>query len=183
MATAQATISRGFRSMPLPAIAAFTAMGLFIILIGFFGASSGFKSGAVPVGLLVSGSVAAVAFHVVMFLVVAAMPAPSWAKAAGYGWLVVDIACSVMTLNGVAASITTPLRYGGPHPGWHLDRGGGVAGRRAGAIRRRGISNLPCWLLVHRPVGSVCSLCTSDHFDDRVAAIGGPDPAARLRRT
>ena len=61
MATAQATISRGFRSMPLPAIAAFTAMGLFIILMGFFGASSGFKSGAVPMGLLVSGSLAAVA--------------------------------------------------------------------------------------------------------------------------
>jgi len=142
VATAQATIARGFRSMPLPAIAAFTAMGLFIILMGLFGASSGFKSAAVPVGLLVSVSLVAVAFHLVMFLVVAAMPAPSWAKAAGYGWLVVDIACSIMTLNGVAASITTPLRYGG-----HIPAGiwiAAAAWQAGGVVRYVGVALAIC---------------------------------------
>jgi len=29
--------------------------------------------------------------HVLLFPVVAALPAPKWAKAAGYGWLMIDI--------------------------------------------------------------------------------------------
>jgi hypothetical protein len=29
--------------------------------------------------------------HLLLFPVVAALPAPRWAKAAGYGWLVIDV--------------------------------------------------------------------------------------------
>jgi hypothetical protein len=51
--------------------------------------------------------------HLLLFPVIAALPAPAWAKAAGWGWLVVDIATDIMTLNGVAASIDLSLKYGG----------------------------------------------------------------------
>jgi hypothetical protein len=48
-----------------------------------------------------------------LFPVVAAAPAPPWARAAGYGWLVVDIATDVMALQGVPDALYLPLRYGG----------------------------------------------------------------------
>jgi hypothetical protein len=55
----------------------------------------------------------AIAPHVLLFPVVAALPAPSWAKAAGFGWLVIDITQDIMALHGVAPSIYLPIRYGG----------------------------------------------------------------------
>ncbi len=45
-----------------------------------------------------------VAEHLLLFPVVAALPAPRWARAAGYGWLVIDMATEIMQLNGVANS-------------------------------------------------------------------------------
>jgi hypothetical protein len=53
------------------------------------------------------------AAHVLLFPVVAALVAPTWARAAGFGWLVIDIATDVMALNGVADTLYLPLRYGG----------------------------------------------------------------------
>jgi hypothetical protein len=41
-------------------------------------------------------------FGVLLFPVVAALPAPSWAKAAGYGWLVVNIASNTMHFDAAA---------------------------------------------------------------------------------
>jgi hypothetical protein len=58
----------------------------------------------------------AVLFHVVLFPVVAVLPSTNWAKAAGYGWLIVDIASNIMQLNGVDQQITSALRYGGHIP-------------------------------------------------------------------
>ncbi len=55
----------------------------------------------------------AVAPHLLLFPVVTALPAPRWAQAAGYGWLVIDITTDIMGLNGVPATIFLPMRYGG----------------------------------------------------------------------
>lgn len=54
-----------------------------------------------------------VAEHLLLFPVITALPAPGWAKAAGYGWLVIDIATDIMQLNGVPKTTYLALRYGG----------------------------------------------------------------------
>jgi len=54
----------------------------------------------------------AVAEHVILFPVIAALPAPKWARAVGYGWLVLDIATDIMQLNGVPKLTYLALRYG-----------------------------------------------------------------------
>lgn len=59
------------------------------------------------------GAILAIAEHLVLFPVVAALPAPQWAKAAGYGWLVTDMSTDIMALNGVPTMIFLSLRYGG----------------------------------------------------------------------
>ena len=61
---------------------------------------------------IVAISVVAVAFHLFLFPVVAKLPSTDWAKAGGYGWLVLDIAANIMLLNGVDEHICTSLRYG-----------------------------------------------------------------------
>jgi hypothetical protein len=55
----------------------------------------------------------AVAEHLLVFPVVAALPAPRWAKAAGYGWLVIDMATDIMQLNGTPRTTYLAMRYGG----------------------------------------------------------------------
>ncbi len=54
----------------------------------------------------------AVAEHLILFPVIAALPAPKWARAVGYGWLVLDIATDIMQLNGVVKLTYLTLRYG-----------------------------------------------------------------------
>jgi|SRR5581483_98064 len=54
-----------------------------------------------------------VAPHLLLFPVVAALPAPRWARAAGYGWLVIDMTTDIMQLSGVASTIFLSVRYGG----------------------------------------------------------------------
>jgi len=51
--------------------------------------------------------------HLLLFPVIAALPAPSWAKSAGYGWLVIDMATDIMQLNGAPVAVYLTLRYGG----------------------------------------------------------------------
>lgn len=55
----------------------------------------------------------AVAEHLLVFPVIDALPAPRWARYAGYGWLVIDIATDIMQLNGTPAMTYLPMRYGG----------------------------------------------------------------------
>lgn len=55
----------------------------------------------------------AVAEHALLFPVIAALPAPRWAKYAGYGWLVIDIATDIMQLNGAPQATYLSMRYGG----------------------------------------------------------------------
>ena len=54
-----------------------------------------------------------IAAHLLLFPLVAALPAPSWARAAGYGWLVINMVSDIMALNGVPGVTDLPLRYGG----------------------------------------------------------------------
>lgn len=52
-------------------------------------------------------------FHISLFLLVPWLPAPSWAKAAGYGWLVIDVTAGVLSINSVSDTIAQPVRLGG----------------------------------------------------------------------
>ena len=52
-------------------------------------------------------------FHLALFLLVPKLDAPDWAKAAGYGWLVLDVQAGVMGLNGVPHAIFDYVRLGG----------------------------------------------------------------------
>lgn len=52
-------------------------------------------------------------FHLAIFLLVAKLEAPEWAKAAGYGWLILDVMTGVLTLNGVPHEIYDFVRLGG----------------------------------------------------------------------
>ena len=52
-------------------------------------------------------------FHLSLFMLVAKLEAPEWARAAGYGWLVLDTMVGVLTLNGVPFEIYSHIRLGG----------------------------------------------------------------------
>lgn len=52
-------------------------------------------------------------FHLALFLLVSRLEAPEWAKAAGYGWLVLDVMTAVLTLNGVPHEVYDFVRLGG----------------------------------------------------------------------
>lgn len=52
-------------------------------------------------------------FHLALFLLVAKLEAPEWARAAGYGWLILDVMTGVLTLNGVPHEIYDFVRLGG----------------------------------------------------------------------
>lgn len=54
-----------------------------------------------------------IAPHLLLFAIVAALPAPVWAKSAGYGWLAIDMTTDIMALNGVADATFLSMRYGG----------------------------------------------------------------------
>jgi hypothetical protein len=65
-------------------------------------------------------AVLGIAPHLLLFPVAAALPAPSWGRAAGYGWLVIDMATDIMQLGGVDQTTYLGLRYGG-----HISAGSG----------------------------------------------------------
>ena len=52
-------------------------------------------------------------FHLSLFLLVPKLEAPEWARAAGYGWLTLDVLTGVMVLNHVPHVIADPIRLGG----------------------------------------------------------------------
>ncbi len=95
------------------AVAAYGAAVLFAIhLVTYFIPSirdvttSSSMIGAEALALL------AVAEHLILLPVIAALPVPKWARAVGYGWLVLDIATDIMQLNGVVKLTYLSLRYG-----------------------------------------------------------------------
>jgi hypothetical protein len=42
-----------------------------------------------------------VLFHLAILLLIAGLDAPSWAKAAGYGWIILDVLTGILSINGV----------------------------------------------------------------------------------
>jgi len=52
-----------------------------------------------------------ITIHWLLFPVVAAVPATSWGRAAGYGWLVIDNVAGMLAINGVDFAMT--VRLGG----------------------------------------------------------------------
>ncbi len=52
-------------------------------------------------------------FHLAMFMLIARLDAPDWARAAGYGWVLLDVTVGVLMLNHVPYQIAYPIRLGG----------------------------------------------------------------------
>ena len=95
-------------------LAAYGAAVLFVVSLArfFFIPLLGLPSNS-PIVAELNGGLLPVAAHLILFPVVAALPAPPWARAAGYGWLVIDITTDIMALQGVADTLYLPMRYGG----------------------------------------------------------------------
>lgn len=60
--------------------------------------------------------IVAVTFHILLFPVVASLPSPEWARACGYGWIILDTASNLMQINGVDEHLCSALRYGAHIP-------------------------------------------------------------------
>jgi hypothetical protein len=54
-----------------------------------------------------------IVLHLAVFMLVAKLDAPEWARAAGYGYLLLDVTTGVLTLNGVPDPIPLYLRLSG----------------------------------------------------------------------
>jgi hypothetical protein len=52
-------------------------------------------------------------YHLAVSLLVFKLPAPEWAKAAGYGWLLLDVAAGTLSINQVDPAIAQRVRLGG----------------------------------------------------------------------
>lgn len=52
-------------------------------------------------------------FHLSLLFLVSRLPAPNWARAAGYGWLTIDVLVGVLKINNVPDDISDPMRLGG----------------------------------------------------------------------
>lgn len=52
-------------------------------------------------------------FHLAILLLITRMDAPEWAKAAGYGWITLDVLTGILSINDVPYDITWPVRLGG----------------------------------------------------------------------
>ncbi len=87
--------------------AAYVAATLFVVAFARFFVLPPEGRGNVLVALL------GVAPHLLLFPVVAMLPAPQWGRAVGYGWLVVDVVTDIMALNGVTTPTFIAMRYGG----------------------------------------------------------------------
>lgn len=92
-------------------LATYLAAALLVALLALGGAGVLAPAGSGPAAALANAI--ALMFHVVMFVVVAALPAREWAVHAGYGWLALGVASSVMLLQGGPEATATPLRLGG----------------------------------------------------------------------
>lgn len=100
-----------------------------------------------PTGvLLLVGGVLGVFSHLVLLPVVAALPAPAWARATGYAWITIDVMLNVATVNGADVGLIAALRLGGhvsaatwmALAAWHM----------SGLVRAIGIP-LAALLLIH----------------------------------
>jgi hypothetical protein len=63
-------------------------------------------------GVIYITSWSAVLSHLSLLPVVAALPAPAWARVGGYTWAVFDTILAIATLHGVPIASITPWRLG-----------------------------------------------------------------------
>lgn len=67
--------------------------------------------GTPPLSVVVT-TVAFVLYHLAMLPVIAALPAPAWAKGSGFAWVAFDNVLEMMSLFGQGAELVVPLRWG-----------------------------------------------------------------------
>lgn len=68
-----------------------------------------------PIPVISSGKPAqliGVAYHLLLLPVVVALPAPSWATAAGLAWMLIDIALDGGAFVGLSGEVSGPIRQG-----------------------------------------------------------------------
>jgi hypothetical protein len=90
------------------AAAFFFILGM-IVVIGL-GIQNEFEGSPPP--RVIAYVFAGLAFHFALLPVISALPAPFWAKASGYVWVVVDNMILMLTLYSTSAEIIDPLRWG-----------------------------------------------------------------------
>jgi hypothetical protein len=100
-------------SAPRPRTAAWAAFISFLGLAIAIGARGASAPPLHPDGLARLAAVFGVTMHAALVPVVATMPAPRWARRAGYAWIVVDIVANTMTLGGATEPVTTAIRLSG----------------------------------------------------------------------
>ncbi|MFC9544537.1 hypothetical protein ACFTXK_07825 [Streptomyces sp. NPDC056956] len=59
------------------------------------------------------GEYLGVFFHLSILFLVSRLEAASWAKAAGYGWVALDVLAGILAINDVPHDIAWPVRLGG----------------------------------------------------------------------
>ncbi|GAB3118097.1 hypothetical protein GCM10027160_29670 [Streptomyces calidiresistens] len=52
-------------------------------------------------------------FHLAMLFLISRMDAPLWAKAAGFGWITLDVLAGALLINEVPADLADPIRLAG----------------------------------------------------------------------
>jgi hypothetical protein len=102
-----------------------------------------FISFHLPIPLISTGRPArliGVGYHLLLLPAVAALPAPEWAKAAGFGWMIIDIVLNGAAFVGLKEEIGDALRQGvhilsalwvvaaGWTGGWYLAAAGTLLG-------------------------------------------------------
>lgn len=134
------------------AAAAWAAAGSFLGLALTIGARNGAPPPEIPDGLARLGAMFGVAMHVALVPVVAALPAPRWARRAGFTWLAVDTATNLATLAGAHDTVTTAVRLAGHLPAavWIA----AIAVRGTGTRRVLGLA-LAVWLGTYTLVAPV----------------------------
>src|SRR5207302_11349128 len=93
--------------------ACFAAAGTFIlemVFVSILQPPLGFAGPPSAATLVVALSF--IAFHFAMLLVVDGVPAPSWAQASGFVWVIADNAIGLMSLYGKGAEFVVALRMG-----------------------------------------------------------------------
>ena len=54
-----------------------------------------------------------VLFHLTLLLIIAQLPSPAWARATGYGWIVLDVLAGILAINAIPHDLVWPVRLSG----------------------------------------------------------------------
>src|SRR5262249_23715817 len=92
---------------------AYAAAGLFVVAMAMLlmQPPPATFTGAPP-AIVIMVSAGFVIFHLSLLPVIAAMPAPEWARGSAYVWVVVDNVIVFMSYFGAGADLVTPMRMG-----------------------------------------------------------------------